>query len=313
MSATYADILEIAATDIFANVGGFTVSTVSNISTITVPNSGLFKLTCHVKIVTAQSNRAQLYMRVNVLRSGVVVPDSNTIMGGAYVRGQPDAQSGIASGTTTLLLGLGDTINFQMVEEGNTANTYTFGGSDSVVEIIEIPSELVGIAGPAGAAYSGETLFGAVDPVASDGADKDTWWNTTASPATLWKKAAGAWTKMLTLPAAGGVVVVDHDNYVGWSDDRVIADADFDTAVDFDTDTTTLGAQTTAAYIWFGRRESLDDPTSLIIGANPADQLGFYQKLAGTVTRDSIDYEIWVTYVTQSADLAGQTFTLGFS
>ena len=135
------------------------------------------------------------------------------------------------------------------------------------------------------AAYSGETLFGAVDPVAADGANKDTWWNTTAVPATLWKKAAGAWTKMLTLPAAGGVVVVDHDNFVGWSDDRVIADADFDTAVDFDSDTAVLGAQATAAYIWFGRRESLDDPTSLIIGANPADQLGFYQKLAGTVTR----------------------------
>ena len=49
LSATYADILEIATTDIFANVGAFTVATVSNISTITVPNNGLFKVTCHIQ------------------------------------------------------------------------------------------------------------------------------------------------------------------------------------------------------------------------------------------------------------------------
>ena len=90
-------------------------------------------------------------MRANVLRNGVVVPDSDTIMSGPYVRAQPNSQSSVASGTTTLLLGLGDTINFQMQEEGNTDNTYTFGGSDSVIEIVEIPSEIVGVEGPAGA------------------------------------------------------------------------------------------------------------------------------------------------------------------
>ena len=41
-----------------------------------------------------------------------------------------------------------------MVEEGNTANTYTIGGTDSVVEIIEIPSEIVGIEGADGAGAS---------------------------------------------------------------------------------------------------------------------------------------------------------------
>ena len=34
LSATYANILEFATTDIFANVGGFTVATASNISTV---------------------------------------------------------------------------------------------------------------------------------------------------------------------------------------------------------------------------------------------------------------------------------------
>ena len=197
--------MEIAATDIFANVGGFTVATVGGISTITIPNSGLFKVTCHIKIVAGQTNRAQLYMRANVLRNGVVVPNTNTLIGGAYVRGQPDAQSGISSGTTTLLLGLGDTVTFQMMEEGDTANTYTFGGPDSVVEIVEIPSQVVGVQGPAGAdgadgsGGGAEVFFGAADPTAADGNDGDVWIQTTAG--TVWKKAGGAWTNQYTFPS----------------------------------------------------------------------------------------------------------------
>ena len=49
LSAVYADVLEIAPTDVFANVGGFTIATVAGITTITVPNSGLFKLSCSCK------------------------------------------------------------------------------------------------------------------------------------------------------------------------------------------------------------------------------------------------------------------------
>ena len=107
-------------------------------------------------------------MRANILRSGVVVPNSGTIMGGAYVRGQANAQTGISSGTTTLLLGVGDTLTFQMREEGNTANTYTFGGADSVVEIIEIPSQVIGVQGPPGADGTG---LGTNLSIASRGAD----------------------------------------------------------------------------------------------------------------------------------------------
>ena len=141
LSATYADILEIATTDIFANVGAFTVATVSNISTITVPNNGLFKVTCHIKVATTGSARAVLYLRANVLRSGVAVANTATIMGGSYLRNFSNARTAILSGTTTLLLEAGDTITFQMAEEANTGSTYTIGGADSVVELVEIPSE----------------------------------------------------------------------------------------------------------------------------------------------------------------------------
>ena len=152
LSATYANILEFATTDIFANVGAFTVATVSNISTVTIPNSGLFKITCHIKAATTGSARAVLYLRANVLRSGVVVPNTATIMGGSYVRNFSAARTAILSGTTTLLLGAGDTVTFQMAEESNTGSTYTIGGADSVVEIVEIPSEVIGSAGPPGVA-----------------------------------------------------------------------------------------------------------------------------------------------------------------
>ena len=72
LSATYANILEIAATDVFVNVGAFTYATVTNITTITVPSDGLFKVTAHLKVVTGGSARSQVYLRANVLRSGVV-------------------------------------------------------------------------------------------------------------------------------------------------------------------------------------------------------------------------------------------------
>ena len=65
-----------------------------------------------------------------------------------------------------------------------------------------------GDAGDAGVGTTdGETLFGAVDPVAADGKDGDTWWNTVAG--TVWKKAAGAWTKEYTFPS-GAVDPGDH-------------------------------------------------------------------------------------------------------
>ena len=65
-----------------------------------------------------------------------------------------------------------------------------------------------GADGAPGADGSGaETLFGAVDPVAADGNDNDTWINT--ADGTIWKKAAGAWTKEYTFPS-GTPVPGDH-------------------------------------------------------------------------------------------------------
>ena len=56
--------------------------------------------------------------------------------------------------------------------------------------------------------YGGEALFGAVDPVATDGRDRDTWINT--ADGNIWKKAGGAWTNQYTYPSGGTPDPGDH-------------------------------------------------------------------------------------------------------
>ena len=291
LSAAYADVLEIAATDVFANVGGFTIATVAGITTITVPNSGVFKLTCHIKIVTAQSNRAQLYMRANVLRSGVVVPDTATIMGGAYVRAQPDAQSGIASGTTTLLLGLGDTINFQMVEEGDTANTYTFGGADSVVEIVEIPSEVVGVEGAAGA--------GAAPPAQDEGVQ------IVAAPTALNFVGAGvvltdvAGVATVTIAGGGGNTPTHTEQYLAGKATNAFVAADFTGAagVAYGAGEHTATMPAVAGNVYGGVARLSTDPAPVFADVNGTgtNQISDFTQQAGTVEIGGADYDIWVS------------------
>ena len=147
LSDAFEDGVEIADSDVFANVGAFTLATVAGITTVTVPNDGLFELTAHLKVVTADSTRSVLYMRANVIRGGSVVPNSGTIMDSTYVRAIAGAQTGVFSGTTTQLFEAGDTVTLQFAEEVDTGNTYTIGGADSVVEIVEIPSEVRAVGG----------------------------------------------------------------------------------------------------------------------------------------------------------------------
>ena len=222
MSTAYANILEIAATDVFSNVGGFTFATVAGITTITFPNSGLFKITARIKVEAGQEIRAQLWMRANILRSGVVVPNSATIMGGAYVRGQANAQTGISYGTTTLLFGAGDTLTFQMREEGNTANTYTFGGADSVVEIVEIPSQIVGVEG-----QPGDAGVGASPPAQDEGAEvvaTPTAYNFVGNGVVL-SDVGGVAT--VTIPGGGGVAPTHSEQYLAGKATNAFASADF--------------------------------------------------------------------------------------
>ena len=66
--------------------------------------------------------------------------------------------------------------------------------------------------------------FGTVDPVATDGNNKDVWINTVDG--TVWDKSGGAWTKEYTFPG-GTVDPGDHTRYFGWKASGAIVTADF--------------------------------------------------------------------------------------
>ena len=103
-----------------------------------------------------------------------------------------------------------------------------------------------------------------------------------------------------------------HDNFFGWSADRVIAADDFPLAMQSDTASGVLPAQADDAYLWFGRLASLPDPTTLEYSSNPnSNQINSYQKLPDAVNYNSTSYNIWVTYVPQDASFAGDTVMLG--
>ena len=302
LSASYASILEFAATDIFVNEGGFTVETVGNVSTITVPNSGLFKITAHIKVVTTGSIRSQLEMRANVLRSGVVVPNSATIMAGAYVRAITGAMSSIASGTTTLLLGAGDTIVFQMREEVNTANTYTFGGSDSVVELVEIPSQILAVAG----------TDGATGPAGADGADgagaapaQDEGTQVVATPTAYNFVGDGVvvtdvgGVATVTIAGGGGNVPTHTDQYLAGKATSAFVAADFTgTAGVAYADTAHTATMPTVTGNVFGavaRLATDPAPTFADVNGTGTNQIADFTQQAGTVTLDGAAYDVWVS------------------
>ena len=164
LNTVYADTLEIADTDIFVNIGGFTVATVSGVSTITVPRSGVYKINCRTRVIRASgSARASLRMRANILRAGAVVDNSATLIGGGYIR-HAGASTTVISGSLTFDLEAGDTIAFQIAEETDSSNTYTIGGDESAVTIFEIPAEVTSGGG-------GGSVSGWINPKATYGAD----------------------------------------------------------------------------------------------------------------------------------------------
>ena len=298
LSAAYADILEIATTDIFANVGGFTVTTVANISTITIPNSGLFKITAHIKIVATGNVRSQIQLRANVLRSGAVVPNSGTIMGGAYVRAT-GVFSGVISGTTTLLLGTDDTVTFQLLEEGDTTNTYTIGGDDSVVEIIELPSEIVGVEGPAGADGNDGADGAGAAPAQDEGVTivaTPTAYNF-VGPGVFLTNVGGVAT--VTIAGGGGPAPTHTDQYLAGKATNTFVAADFTgtqgVAYAANSHTATLPTVTGNVFIGVARLASDPAPTFADVNSQGINSFTDFTQQAGTITINADTYDVYVS------------------
>ena len=161
--------------------------------------------------------------------------------------------------------------------------------------------------------YGGERLFGAVDPVATDGFDRDTWTNT--ADGTDWKKAGGAWTKVYTFPG-GTVDPGDHTRYFGWKASGAIVTADFTDAETSTTDEGMLPARTMLqgnALVWVAEPEAQGEPTEIYLdGLDPnANQIGIFDRQAGTVNDDNGDpHIVMITTAAQSYLLGGTDISL---
>ena len=112
---------------------------------------------------------------------------------------------------------------------------------------------------------------------------------------------------------AAGALTGQHARYVGWSDDRVIATADFATANSAMDNDLELPARSTNGYIWFAVPEDIGYPTDLHIAGGMRDALGAYERLSGTVDDDNGDpHIIGVSFQLQTSALAGEPFVLGY-
>ena len=116
--------------------------------------------------------------------------------------------------------------------------------------------------------YGGEMLFGAVDPVATDGLNRDTWLNTTDH--TLWKKAAGAWTEEYSFPTSSSPD--DHTRRIARSADTTLTEGEVTAGASSTTNTVTLPfwGQGVEEYIFVGVPENEADITDVEINSNSA-------------------------------------------
>ena len=114
-------------------------------------------------------------------------------------------------------------------------------------------------------------------------------------------------------PRTVSPVVGDHTRYFGWSDDRVIATADFGAAGMSSSNVGSLPQRATNGYIWFAVPEAAGYPSSLHVDNGPIDQIAVYVQQAGTV--DDLNGQphlVGVSFDIQGAVLSGQEIELGY-
>ena len=85
-----------------------------------------------------------------------------------------------------------------------------------------------------------------------------------------------------------------HNRYIGWSDDIVVTPAELLAGAVFTTDRLTVPERIANGYLWFAVDNAVGYPDSLIRGANPTNQLPFYQRQAGLVLAEGVNYIVGV-------------------
>ena len=144
-------------------------------------------------------------------------------------------------------------------------------------------------------------LFGAVDPVATDGNDNDVWINTTAGE--IYKKAAGAWTLEYTFPS-GTPPVGDHTRRAAISTDTVLDQTEYDDGTTSDDQDITIPVWTGAnRYVFLGVPDDEDDITD--IEQNGLSVFGGFE-----AAPDFGSHKWWRTSASQNVFSSGVTYTL---
>ena len=144
----------------------------------------------------------------------------------------------------------------------------------------------------------GQHRFGAVDPVATDGNDKDEWTNT--ADGTLWIKAAGAWTLQYTYPSGGSGPGPTHtEQYLAGKATNTLVAADFTGAAGVayaaGSHTATMPTVTGNVFGAVARLATDPDPTYADVNGTGLNQFVDFTQQAGTVTINGAAYNVWVS------------------
>ena len=144
----------------------------------------------------------------------------------------------------------------------------------------------------------GQHRFGAVDPVATDGNDKDEWTNT--ADGTLWIKAAGAWTKQYTYPAGGSGPEPTHtEQYLAGKATNTFVATDFTgtAGVEYASGehTATMPTVTGNVYGAVARIATDPDPTYADVNGSGLNEFADFTQQTGTVTIAGAAYNVWVS------------------
>ena len=106
-----------------------------------------------------------------------------------------------------------------------------------------------------------------------------------------------------------------HTRYVGWVDDILsdVTEAEILAGVSSMTDVLGIPARATNGYLFFAVPQSVGYPGSLIIGANPTNQLPAFQQQVDVIDVNGTNHIVGVNpNLLNPAAVAGQNMTLGY-
>ena len=209
----------------------------------------------------------------------------------AVVRGAGGAGGGGGSEDTDLTIGSRDATTLDV--ESSTGDDATLPAATILLSGLMAAADKIALNNS-----GGQHRFGAVDPVATDGNNKDAWVNT--ADGTLWVKAAGAWTKQYTFPAGGSGPAPTHTGqYLAGKATSTFVATDFTgtAGVEYASGehTATMPTVTGNVYAGVARLATDPDPTFADVNGTGLNQFADFTQQTGTVTIGGAAHNVWVS------------------